>query len=145
MQLKAGMILDGTVAGITGFGAFVDFADGASGMVHISEVAPVYVSDINEHLTIGQKVRVKVISVDDNGKVGLSIKKALPRNERGDTRPVSKKANPVGYEWKPRNNENASFEDMMSRFKQSSDEKIGNRRKNDGSPHRPRRSSKPEK
>ena len=145
MQLKAGMILDGTVAGITGFGAFIDLPEGASGMVHISEVAPVYVSDINEHLTVGQKVKVKVLSVDEKGKVSLSIKKAIPRPEKIDQRRDNQKISPVGYEWKPRNNDNASFEDMMSRFKQSSDEKIGSRRKNDGSPHRPRRSSKPEK
>ena len=145
MQLKAGMILDGTVSGITGFGAFIDLPDGLSGMVHISEVAPVYVSDINEHLAIGQEVRVKVLSVDERGKVSLSIKKAMPREERFDPHFDNEKASPVGYEWKPHTSENASFEDMMSRFKQSSDEKIGSRKKNDGSPHRPRRSSKPEK
>ena len=145
MQLKAGMILTGTVSGITKFGAFVDLPDGLSGMVHISEVAFEYVNDISEHLKLGQEVKVKVMSVDENDKVSLSIKKALPRESQQKDTVKNDKASPVGYEWTPKSNEGASFEDMMSRFKQSSTERIGNLKKNDGSPHRPRRSGKPEK
>ncbi len=145
MQLKTGMILTGTVSGITKFGAFVDLPDGLSGMVHISEVSFEYINDINECLKIGQEVKVKVLSVDENGKVSLSIKKATPRAEKPKDTPRGEKASPVGYEWTPKSNEGASFEDMMSRFKQSSNERIGSLKKNDGSPHRPRRSGKPEK
>ncbi len=85
MELAVGAVLEGKVTGITKFGAFVSLPGGKTGMVHISEVAHVYVSDINEHLTIGQEVKVKVIAVDPAGKVNLSIKKTTeppPRQPR---------------------------------------------------------------
>ena len=77
MQLEVGSILEGKVTGITNFGAFVDLPNSASGMVHISEVAPNYVSQIKDHLKVGQEVKVKVLSIGDDGKVSLSIKKAM--------------------------------------------------------------------
>ena len=76
MQLEVGSIVQGKVSGIAKFGAFVDLPDGKVGMVHISEVASVYVNDINEHLKEGQEVKVKVLSIGDDGKISLSIKKA---------------------------------------------------------------------
>ena len=60
MQLEVGSIVQGKVSGIAKFGAFVDLPDGKVGMVHISEVASVYVNDINEHLKEGQEVKVKL-------------------------------------------------------------------------------------
>ena len=74
MAVEVGNILEGKVTGITDFGAFVDLPDGKSGMVHISEVAPTYVNKISDHLTEGQTVKVKVLSVGENGKISLSIK-----------------------------------------------------------------------
>ncbi len=85
MELAVGSVLEGKVTGITKFGAFVSLPGGKTGMVHISEGAHVYVRDINEHLTIGQQVKVKVIAVDPAGKVNLSIKKTTappPRQPR---------------------------------------------------------------
>ena len=75
MSLKAGTITDGVVVNITKFGAFVE-VEGKTGLVHISEVADNYVKDIREHLKEQDKVKVKVLSVDDNGKISLSIKQA---------------------------------------------------------------------
>ncbi|HOR21956.1 MAG TPA: S1 RNA-binding domain-containing protein, partial [Ruminococcus sp.] len=75
-QLEIGKIYTGKVKGITQYGAFVDIDGGGSGMVHISEIANVYVSDIRDHLTEDQQVTVKVIGVNGAGKVSLSIKKA---------------------------------------------------------------------
>ena len=68
MELAVGSLVDGKVTGITKFGAFVDLSEGKTGMVHISEVAHSYVSDIHEHLTEGQMVRVKVIGIDEAGQ-----------------------------------------------------------------------------
>ncbi|MGN1030211.1 MAG: S1 RNA-binding domain-containing protein [Butyricicoccaceae bacterium] len=78
MELAVGEILSGKVTGITKFGAFVALPEGKNGMVHISEIAPTYVDDIREHLQEGQEIRVKVIAVDQNGRINLSIKKAFP-------------------------------------------------------------------
>lgn len=71
----AGNIVEGTVINITNFGAFIE-VEGKTGLVHISEVADSYVKDIREHLNEQDKVKVKVISIDDNGKISLSIKQA---------------------------------------------------------------------
>ena len=71
MDLEVGSILTGKVTGITKFGAFVTIAPGKSGLVHISEIANTYVNDIHEHLTDGQEVKVKVISIDPNGRINL--------------------------------------------------------------------------
>ena len=84
MQLEVGKIYEGKVTGITKFGAFIELDKDTTGMVHISEVANSFVNEIRDHLTEGQTVKVKVLSVGDDGKVSLSIKKALPQQERGN-------------------------------------------------------------
>lgn len=78
MELEIGAILDGKVTGITKFGAFVGLPGNRSGLVHISEVAYSYVSEVSEFLTVGQEVKVKVIGIDDNGRINLSIKQTQP-------------------------------------------------------------------
>ncbi len=83
MELEIGAICEGKVTGITKFGAFVALPGGRSGLVHISEVAHSYVSDVSEFLSVGQSVQVKVISVDENRRINLSIKQTLPPPERG--------------------------------------------------------------
>ena len=82
MEFTVGNIYEGKVTGITKFGAFVQLAPGKSGMVHISEVANTYVEDIKNHLKEGDVVKVKLIAIDENGRINLSIKKALPMSER---------------------------------------------------------------
>ena len=69
MELEIGSIIEGKVSGITKFGAFVALPGGKSGLVHISEVANTFVRDIHEHLTVGQTVKVKLLSVDENGRI----------------------------------------------------------------------------
>ena len=76
MQIDIGSVYDGIVTGLTKFGAFVKLEDGTTGMVHISEVSNEYVNDISEHLAEGDKVKVKVIEINEKGKASLSIKKA---------------------------------------------------------------------
>ena len=82
MQIDIGSVHEGTVTGLTKFGAFVKLENGASGMVHISEVSNEYVSEISDHLAEGDKVKVKVIEINEKGKISLSIKKALPQQEK---------------------------------------------------------------
>ena len=77
MEFGVGSILDGKVTGITKFGAFVALPEGRSGLVHISEIAYSYVSEVSEYLKEGQEVKVKVIGIDENGRINLSIKKAM--------------------------------------------------------------------
>ena len=137
MQLEIGKIYNGKVKGITQYGAFVDIEGGGSGMVHISEIANAYVSEIRDHLTEKQEVRVKVIGVNEAGKVSLSIKKAAenPGEPRQAQQPRPKRregadrsgGRPKPNVWEPKKQTPPSemtFEDMMSRFKQSSEERM---------------------
>ncbi len=78
MEISVGTILEGTVKSITNFGAFISLPGGRNGLVHISEIAHSYVSDVHDHLTDGQTVKVKVVGIDDAGRINLSIKKATP-------------------------------------------------------------------
>ena len=77
MELTVGAVVEGKVKSLTKFGAFIALPDGSTGMVHISEIAHAYVSDIRDHLTEGQDVKVMIIS-RENGKTNLSIKRTLP-------------------------------------------------------------------
>ena len=116
MTLKAGSILDGVVVNITNFGAFVE-VDGKTGLVHISEISDSFVKDVREHLKEQDKVRVKVISVDDNGKISLSIKQAMVSH---------KTMKPVEIDWATEKAKGPSvnFEDKVSKFLKESEEKF---------------------
>ena len=81
MELTVGAVLEGKVKSITNFGAFIALPENKTGMVHISEVANAYVSDIRQHLTEGQDVKVMVIGTE-NGKINLSIKRLEPKPQR---------------------------------------------------------------
>ena len=85
-KLEVGAIFEGKVTGITKFGAFVDLGNGKTGMVHISEVAPVFVKEIRDFVTEGQTVKVKIIGINEDGKISLSMK-AL-EEEMVDTEPA---------------------------------------------------------
>ena len=81
MELTVGAVLEGKVKSITNFGAFISLPENKTGLVHISEVANTFVSDIRQHLTEGQDVKVVVLSTD-GGKVNLSIKRLEQRPQR---------------------------------------------------------------
>ena len=87
MEPQVGSILEGKVTSIMKFGAFVALEGGGSGLVHISEIANTFVEDVHDHLQTGQAVKVLVLSAE-NGRVNLSIKKALPQQERRAPRPL---------------------------------------------------------
>lgn len=136
MAIEVGMILEGKVSGITKFGAFVDLPDSKTGMVHISEVAPTFVNEIGDYVKIGQTVKVKVLALND-GKISLSIKQALPKEQQQQKKvqkhtgskqpykPAPPVTSPGDFEWQSsQRNSPSSFEDMMSRFKQTSEDKM---------------------
>lgn len=154
MALLVGSVVEGKVTGLTKFGAFVELPEGKVGMVHISEVASTYVKEISDFLQEGQEVKVKVLSIDESGKISLSIKKAESRPERAE-RPQRNnnfsgdKQSDGGYKRRERrsnpnvwtgqketqNNDNLSFEEMMSKFKQVSDEKMSDLKRSSESKH----------
>jgi S1 RNA binding domain protein len=116
MTLKAGTIVEGKVVNITNFGAFVE-VEGKTGLVHISEVSDVFVKNVRDHLKEEDVVKVKVISVDDNGKMSLSIKQAgVPK----------KTVKPVEIDWDKEKSKTSSgnFEDRMSKFLKDSEERF---------------------
>ncbi len=120
MELAIGTILEGKVKTITKFGAFIALPDNLTGMVHISEVAHTYVSDIREHLTEGQEVKAMVIS-NENGKINLSIKKTSAPPPR-QSRPVREA--PAARPAAAPASQSQSFDDMLKRFMADSDSKI---------------------
>ncbi|MDP2856819.1 MAG: S1 RNA-binding domain-containing protein [Bacillota bacterium] len=115
MTIEIGSIVEGTVTGITHFGAFVTLPNGKTGLVHISEVADAFVRDIKEYLKENDKVQVKILTMDEKGKIGLSIKQAQP-----GYRP---------YRREPRQSPKV-FEDRLNRFLKDSDERWTDIRKN---------------
>ena len=133
MQFTAGEIIKGKVTGLTNFGIFVDLGDGKSGLVHISEVANSYVENINEILKIGDEVTAKILNISEDGKISLSIKRALDteKKPKREKKVFSQPKPDNSYTWTPKKQEPASFEEMMNQFKQSSDEKFSDlKRKN---------------
>jgi S1 RNA binding domain protein len=117
MTLEAGSIIEGTVVNITNFGAFVEI-DGKTGLVHISEVSDTYVKNIRDHLKEKDKVRVKVISIDANGKISLSIKQAAIQEK--------KSVKPSDIDWSKERTKPAqgNFEDRLSKFLKDSEERF---------------------
>ena len=135
MQVAVGNIVEGKVAKITNYGAFVDLEGGGTGMIHISEVANTYVKDINDHLQVGQTVKVKVIGINPENKVSLSIKATQdppPARSQGRPGPGGPRQGgaPRSYN-RPASipSTGNSFEDMMTRFKKSSDDRMSDLRK----------------
>ena len=86
-EISVGAILEGSIKSITKFGAFVTLPGGRSGLVHISEIAHTYVAEVRDFLTEGQEVKVKVVGIDDAGRINLSIKKATPPPPRPQNGP----------------------------------------------------------
>ena len=143
MKPEIGQIYEGKITSITNFGAFVSLPDGPDGMVHISEISDRFVKNIQDVCNVGDIVKVKVISIADNGKIALSIKKAVdkpeaakdkeqsPRPPRKPMRkpPEQKKTAPppVFYPdgvWEETVSSDQNFEDMMSKFKKSSQDRM---------------------
>ena len=124
MQLEVGEVLEGKVSGITKFGAFVLLPDGQSGLVHISEIANGYVTDVREHVNEGQSVKVKVIGIND-GKINLSIKKAaMPEPPKSQPRRESAKRKMTIRGEVNGPSDDMNFEDKLKKFMKESDSRI---------------------
>ncbi|EOD01141.1 S1 RNA-binding domain-containing protein [Caldisalinibacter kiritimatiensis] len=116
MPIKVGNVVEGTVTGITNFGAFVQLQEGQTGLVHISEISKDYVSKVSDYLKKDQKVKVKIIGIDKKGKISLSIKQASPKKSSNQ---------PIEIDWskKRRTQRNMSFEEKINRFLKDSNER----------------------
>ena len=121
MTLAVGNIVEGVVTGITKFGAFVKLENGVTGLVHISEVADSYVKEVADFLKEGDNVKVKVLSVGDDNKIGLSIKQALPKPKPA-AKPAPKQFSGGGFS--NNSKKNTSFEDKLAEFMKDSNEKL---------------------
>ena len=148
MEFKVGEIVEGKVKSITNFGAFISLPEGKTGMVHISEIAHAYVSDIRQHLTEGQAVKVMILAVDPSGKINLSIKRTVAPPERQnqprrsfDKRPQDRSGPQNRNQERPQQDrprqepqfsraytpapsKDQSFEDKLKQFMSESDSKL---------------------
>ena len=130
MQVEVGAVLTGKVTTITKYGAFVDLSEGKSGMIHISEVASSFVKEIRDYLTENQEVKVKVIGIDERNRISLSIKQLEPAPAPQARRERSSRPRTESVEFQKPRPAPGTFEEMMARFKQDSDEKISVLRRN---------------
>lgn len=121
MALVIGNIYDGKIVNVANFGVFVEI-NGETGLVHISEVSNKYVKDIREHLKDKKEVRVKVLSIDDSGKISLSIKQAEDTQQR--TRLNYRKDYKENDNNKYQKNSKMKFEDILSKYLKDSEERM---------------------
>ena len=136
MQPEVGAVLEGKVSGVTKFGAFVNLPGGKSGLVHISEIANTFVSDVAQYVSVGQTVKVKVIGINGD-KINLSIKRAeeseeAPRRRapqqhaEQQSRPTKQPQQPSGQVAAP--TEDQAFEDKLKQFMKEPDSRIADNR-----------------
>ena len=136
MAIEVGSVQEGKVTGIMNFGAFVSLPGGKSGLVHISEISNTFVKDVHDHLNVGQMVKVKVLEINEQGKINLSIKRALAEEKK---EPEREAAPPPAAPSKPVMTEagvvapptgDLSFEEKLKKFMQASDSKNADKRRN---------------
>lgn len=129
MVPEVGSILEGKITGITKFGAFVSLPGGKSGLVHISEIANSYVSDVHEFVELGQSVKVIVLNVSEDGKINLSIKKAAEQENNEQRSPARKayrkeESQDTAYEQAALQENNQQFEERLKKFMQEADSRL---------------------
>ncbi|ERT56452.1 S1 domain-containing RNA-binding protein [Megasphaera vaginalis (ex Srinivasan et al. 2021)] len=130
MSIEVGSVLEGIVTGITKFGAFIELSDKKVGLVHISEVANEYVKDVHDFLKVQDKVNVKVLSVDEKGKIGLSIKQTQAAPAKKEFYPKKEIRQHRSFDQNRRSAAPASFEDRLSKFLKDSDERLMDLKRN---------------
>ncbi|MGM9903640.1 S1 RNA-binding protein [Enterococcus sp. 10A9_DIV0425] len=146
MSIEVGAKLQGKVSGITNFGAFIDLGAGKTGLVHISEVSNGYIKDIHDVLSVGDEVTVKVITVNDDGKIGLSIRKAqeqpvasadstdesrqkrYPQKDSRDNR--GRTPQKKSFSRSQSSNVKEDFDSLMSSFLKDSDDRLTSLKRN---------------
>lgn len=136
MSIEVGAKLQGKVSGITNFGAFIDLGGGKTGLVHISEVSNGFVKDINDVLSVGDEVTVLVTTIGNDGKIGLSIRKAedKPKEEKYPkkefNRSSQKKVASRNNQTNAGSNNKQDFDSLMSSFLKDSDDRLSSLRRN---------------
>ncbi|AZP03838.1 S1 domain-containing RNA-binding protein [Jeotgalibaca ciconiae] len=145
MSIEVGSIVSGKVTGITNFGAFIDLGERKTGLVHISEISDSYIKDINDVLTVGDEVKVKILSIADDGKIGLSIRKAEEKSEevsrpQRDYKPTQRSSAPRKTSSfnqdrgdrpsQGKDNKKESFDNLMSTFLKESDDRLTSLKRN---------------
>lgn len=137
MQLEVGAVTEGKVTGIAKFGVFVEIEKGVTGLVHISEISKNFVKDITKILKFGDVVKVKILSFE-NDKLSLSIKQVqelqnVEENKPDENKPIkvlNKAVQKQEDASKNKEKENPSFEDMLAKFKRTSEEKMSDIKRN---------------
>lgn len=122
-EMEIGQVVEGTISGITHFGAFIVLPNGKTGLVHISEVADAYVKDIKEYVKENDHVKVKILSMDPNGKIALSIRQAQPR-------PAREQGHRDHNSHRERRAPQVSFEEKMQRFMRDSEDRLQDLKRN---------------
>lgn len=139
MAIEVGAKVSGKVSGITNFGAFVDLGEHKTGLVHISEISDGYIKDIKDVLKVGDDVKVKVLSVGDDGRIALSIRKAVDKPAEPQRREQPKMAHGHSNHGKfgdnrhhndNHKNNKASFDDLMDSFLKESESRLATIKKN---------------
>ncbi|MCT8193157.1 RNA-binding protein S1 [Pseudomonas monteilii] len=134
MSIEVGAKLKGKVSGITNFGAFIDLGEGKTGLVHISEVSNGFVKDIHDVLSVGDEVTVLVTAIGNDGKIGLSIRKAedKPEEKREYRKKEFNRPNPKkSFSRNQNTNVNKQdFDSLMSSFLKDSDDRLSSLRRN---------------
>ncbi|WP_413627629.1 S1 domain-containing RNA-binding protein [Fructilactobacillus vespulae] len=135
MALKVGEVISGKVSGITGFGAFIDLENHEKGLVHISEVSDGFIKDIHDVLKIGDSVKVKVMKIGDDGKIALSIRKAIPDSEKKQSQEHTSKSGGARPKFGKSSRSQAkpkkeNFDDLLSDFLKKSESRLSDIKKN---------------
>ena len=130
MSIEVGAKLPGKVSGITNFGAFVDLGKGKTGLVHISEVSNGFVKDINEVLKVGDEVTVLVTAIGEDGKIGLSIRKAIDKPKEEKKEHSHKKPFNKNHNGRKENAPKQDFDALMSSLLRDSDDRLASLRRN---------------
>ena len=140
MAVEVGSVVEGKVVSVMPFGAFIELEGGVNGLVHISEISTEYVQAVADHLKVGDEVKAKVVKIDENGKISLSIKKRMldEQKQNRKSRPQAPKAQggsvrPADVDSLKNTQTDMSFEDLLSKFKSDSDEKMQTLRRNSDS------------
>jgi S1 RNA binding domain protein len=121
MTLEIGSIVEGTVTGITNFGAFIELPNGKTGLVHISEVADTFVEDVRQFLRERDRIQVKILGLNEKGKYDLSIKQVPQKDDAP--------APPPEYHHREKrhrtsSSEGVTFEDKLTKFLKESEERL---------------------
>jgi len=132
MAIEVGQVINGKITGLANFGAFIDLGDEKTGLVHISEVSDKFIENIKEELKVGQEVTVKVLSIADDGKIALSIRKAQENKSKdsSDSKPSTPKKSHRSNNKHQHKGKKQDFDSMMNDFLKDSEDRLSSLKKN---------------